>query len=154
MNTLGALGQLGRGACLLLALWACGASQSQTSSPAAVDTASAQSRLVAGPWRLVDYRPQVPLEPMLQALLTQQLRTMVVRFDGQTLRGQSPTLQINRPYTLENVVGLTFDLVSPNLQGGGFLRSRCEISGDGRQVSFRAETDPWIGSGVIAREGP
>jgi hypothetical protein len=154
MNALGALGHFGRGACLLLALLGCGASQTPAGSPAAVDTASVQSRLVAGPWRLVDYRPQVSLEPMLQALLTQQLRTMVVRFDGQTLSGQSPTLQISRPYALENVVGLTFDLVSPNVQGGGFLRSRCEMSGDGRQVSFRAETDPWIGSGVIAREGP
>jgi hypothetical protein len=91
---------------------------------------------------------------MLQALLAQQVRTMVVRFDGQTLNGQSPTLQITRPYTLENVVGLTFDLVSPNLQGGGFLRTQCEMSGDGRRVVFRAQTEPWTGSGVIEREGP
>ena len=95
----------------------------------------------------------VPLEPMLQALVVQQVRTMVVRFDGQTLSGQSPTLQITRPYTLENVVGLTFDLVSPNQQGGGVLRTRCEMSGDGRRVAFYAQTEPWTGSGVIEREG-
>lgn len=154
MDRFGALCRLGGGLFLVLALSECGGSQAQTNSPAAVDTASVQSRLVAGPWRLVDYRPQVPLEPMLQALLAQQLRTMVVRFDGQNLSGQSPTLQITRAYTLESVVGLTFDLVSPNLQGGGVLRSRCEMSGDGRQVTFRAETDPWTGTGVIAREGP
>jgi hypothetical protein len=139
---------------LVLALLECGGSQAQGSSPAAIDTASVQSRLVAGSWRLVDYRPQLPLEPMLQALLSQQLRTMVVRFDGRNLSGQSPTLQITRAYTLENVVGLTFDLVSPDPQGGGTLRTRCEMSGDGRQVSFRAETDPWTGMGIIAREGP
>src|SRR5215472_1909669 len=136
MKITGVLGRLGRGLFLMGLFQGCGASQSQTSSPAAVETASVQSRLTAGPWRLVDYRPQVPLEPMLQALLAQQLRSMVVRFDGQTLSGQSPTLQISRPYTLENVVGLTFDLVSPNAQGGGFLRSRCEMSGDGRRIVF------------------
>src|SRR5215472_17247547 len=135
MNAIRHLVYIGCGVSLVLAL-GCGASPPQTSSPAAIDTASVQSRLTAGPWRLADYRPQVPLEPMLQALLAQQLRSMVVRFDGQTLSGQSPTLQISRPYTLENVVGLTFDLVSPNAQGGGFLRSRCEMSGDGRRIVF------------------
>jgi hypothetical protein len=153
MNACGPLGYVGCAVLLALSL-GCGASPPQTSSPAAIDTASVQSRLMAGPWRLADYRPQLPLEPMLQALLTQQLRTMVVRFDGRTLSGQSPTLQVSRSYTLENVVGLTFDLVSPDAQGGGFLRSRCEVSGDGRRIVFQAQTDPWTGSGVIEREGP
>jgi hypothetical protein len=154
MSTSGRLGHFGRCLLLVFALSGCGASQTQPGSPVAIDTASLQSRLTAGPWRLVDYRADIPLEPMLQALLGQQLRTMVVHFDGQTLSGQSPTLQVTRPYTLENVAGLTFDLVSPNLQGGGFLRTRCEMSGDGRRIAFRAQTDPWTGTGVIEREGP
>jgi hypothetical protein len=139
---------------LALALFGCGAPQAPSASPTAIDTASVQSRLTAGVWRLVDYRPEVPLELMLQALLAQQLRTMIVRFDGQMLSAQSPTLQIARPYTLENVAGLAFDLVSPDQQGAGVLRSRCEMSADGRRVAFRAQTDPWTGMGVLEREAP
>jgi hypothetical protein len=154
MNAFGCPNHVGPALLLVFALLGCGAPQAQTNSPVVIDTASVQSRLTAGPWRLADYRPEVPLEPMLQALLVQQVRSMVVRFDGQTLTGQSPTLQISRPYTLESVVGLTFDLVSPNMQGGGLLRTRCEMSGDGRRVAFRAQTEPWTGSGAIEREGP
>lgn len=110
-----------------------------------------QASLTGGPWRLADYRPDVPLEPMLQALLGAQLRTMVVTFDGRTLVASSPTLQITRPYSLQNVVGSEFDLVSPDMQGGGVLQSRCLLSPDGRRITFHAQTDPWLGTGVLER---
>jgi hypothetical protein len=132
----------------------CGGSQLSAESAAAQQTATIQARLAAGPWRLVDYRPDVALEPMLQGMLVMQLRTMIVRFDGQTLNAQSPTLQISRPYTLENVAGPLFTLVSPDIQGGGTVRSRCQISDDGRHITFHAETEPWLGTGAIDREGP
>jgi hypothetical protein len=132
-------------------LWlGCGGSPSPAVQTAR-DTASIQTRLVSGPWRLADYRPDVSLEPMLQALLLQQLQTMVVRFDGQKLSALSPTLQISRPYTITNVAGLVFDIVSPDFQGGGTLRSHCEMSDDGQRVVFRAQTEPWTGTGVINR---
>jgi hypothetical protein len=141
-------------AVLVLALFACGGAQAQSPSPAAQETASIQTRLASGPWRLADYRPNVSLEPMLAAMLSQQVRTMVVHLDGRTLSAQSPTLQVTRPYLVENVTGLAFDLVSPNPQGGGYLRSRCQMSDDGRRITFYAQTEPWTGSGVIEREGP
>jgi hypothetical protein len=139
---------------IVLATPACAGPQTPAASQAERDIPPIQARLVAGPWRLADYRPDVPLEPMLQALLGQQVRTMVVRFDGRTLAAVSPTLQVSRPYTLEHVAGLAFDLVSPDIQGGGQLRSRCEIAYDGRRITFRAQTEPWIGTGVLDREGP
>jgi hypothetical protein len=131
----------------------CGGSQLSPESAVAQQAATIQARLVAGPWRLVDYRPDVALEPMLQALLSQQLHSMVVRFDGRALSAQSPTLQLSRPYTLENVSGTAFSLVSPDIQGGGTVRSRCEVSEDGRRLTFHAETEPWNGAGALEREG-
>jgi hypothetical protein len=113
-----------------------------------------QARLTAGPWRLVDYRPEVALDPVTQALLGMQVHAMVVAFDGHTLHAQSPTLNIVRPYTVENVAGPLFDLVSPDVQGGGLLRSRCTVADDGRHVTFHAQTDPWNGTGFLEREGP
>ena len=131
----------------------CGGSQTPASASAQA-AASVQSRLVAGPWQLVDYRPALALDPMTQALLGQQLRSMVVTFDGQTLRAQSPTISLVRPYTIENAAGPLFDLVSPDVQGGGTLRSHCVLRDDGRGVTFQAQTEPWNGTGVIERQGP
>jgi len=130
----------------------CGGAQNQPMSAVARDTATIQGRLTSGPWRLADYRPDISLEPMLQAMLAAQLRTMVVRFDGQTLSAQSPTVQVARPYAVENAAGLAFDLVSPDLQGGGSLRSRCELGTDGHHLTFHAQTEPWTGTGILERE--
>jgi hypothetical protein len=144
----------------VVALAGCASNQGQPASAVAQDTASIQSYLAAGPWRLVDYRPDVALEPMLQAMLAAQVRTMVVRFDGRSLMAQSPTLQITRPYSIENPAGLAFDLVSPELQPGGgatgdaTMRSHCEMGIGGRVLTFRARSEPWTGIGTLQREGP
>jgi hypothetical protein len=111
-----------------------------------------QAVLSAGPWRLVDYRPQVALDPMTQALLALQVRSMVVTFDGRTMHATSSTLTFERPYVVEGPSIYAFDLVSPDF-GGGYLRSHCEVSEDGRRIVFHAQTDPWNGTGTIEREG-
>ena len=131
-----------------------GAPQAAPASPLAQDVASIQASLVAGPWRLVDYRPDLSLEPMLQALLAQQVRSMIVRFDGRVMSARSPTIQIARPYSIENAAGLAFDLVAPDPQGSGPMSSRCQMSADGMQIAFRAQSDPWPGTGLLRREGP
>jgi hypothetical protein len=145
-----------------VAVAGCASNQGQPASAVAQDTASIQSYLTAGPWRLMDYRPDVTLEPMLQAMLAAQIRTMVVRFDGRTLSAQSPTLQVTRPYTIEEPAGLAFDIVAPDVQfggapaaaGGATVRSHCEMGIGGRVLTFRARTEPWTGIGTLQREGP
>jgi hypothetical protein len=103
---------------------------------------------------LVDYRPDVPLDPVTQGLLSLQLRTMVITFDGRMLHAQSPTIRLDRPYSIEGVTASTFDLVSPDPQGGGRLRSHCELSGDGRALAFKSVTEPWNGTGNLERQQP
>jgi hypothetical protein len=141
-------------AALSLPLAACGGGGAQPRSPVQQDTSALQSRLTAGPWRLAQYVPNVSLEPSLAALLGAQIRTMTVTFDGQTLHAQSPTVNLTRPYQLQNVAGQAFDLVSPDMQGGGTLSSHCTVSDDGRSITFTAQTEPWNGAGVLEREGP
>ncbi len=150
---------------LAAAAWlaGCASNQGQPASAVAQDTGTIQSYLTAGPWRLVDYRPDVTLEPMLQAMLAAQIRTMVLRFDGRSLYAQSPTLQVTRPYTIESPAGLAFDIVTPDVQfgagepaggGGATVRSHCEMGVGGRVLTFRARTEPWTGIGTLQREGP
>jgi hypothetical protein len=63
-------------------------------------------------------------------------------------------VNLTRPYTVQNVAGPLFDLVSPDVQGGGMVQSRCTLSDDSRHLSFHAETNPWNGTGTLEREGP
>jgi hypothetical protein len=130
----------------------CGDAQSPASAPRD-DTVSVQHVLTSGSWRLVDYRATAPLDVMTQALLAQQIRTMVLTFDGSTMHVQSPTLNLARPYTVRNAAGLTFDFVSPDPGGAGNLRSHCEIQQDGQHITFVAQTNPFNGTGLLAREG-
>jgi hypothetical protein len=128
-----------------------GSAPPSSQANAAADSASIDARLRAGTWRLVDYRPDVPLEVTLQAMLTSQMQTMVIRFDGGHLKADSPTLHIDRVYQVTNAAGPIFKIVSPDY-GGGTLTSTCEISDDGTQIQFHGDTEPWIGSGVLRRQ--
>jgi hypothetical protein len=134
---------------------ACAACLPPDRGPAAPDLAAPiQAVLTAGPWRLVDYRADLSLDPVTQLLLSQQVRSMVVTFDGRTMVARSSSLTITRPYVVQNVADATFDLVSPDVQGAGNLRSHCKLSEGGRNLVFHAETDPWSGTGTLEREGP
>ncbi len=142
----------GVGVAFLLASSSCGGAQTPVAD--ASPDRGVQARLTAGPWRLIDYRPDVPLDPVTQALLMLQLRTMVINFDGRTMHAQSSMLNLVRPYTIEHVAGSFFDLVSPDPQGAGRLRSHCELKEDERTIAFRAVSDPWNGLGDLERDAP
>ncbi len=113
------------------------------------DNANVASRLV-GQWRLVDFHPDVSLEPALQMLLSQQVRTMVIRFDGSHLYADSPTIHVNRAYQVTYAAGPIFKITSPDY-GGGTLVSSGELSDDGNQIVFHGESEPWMGTGTLQR---
>ncbi len=115
----------------------------------AQDTSKADARL-RGNWRLEGYRPDVPLEPMFQLLLTQQMQTMVVHFEGGHLRGDSPTLHVDRAYRLSYAAGPYFKLESPDASGAT-ITSTATMADDGSRIAFHTETDPWKGSGTLVR---
>jgi hypothetical protein len=131
----------------------CGASNATSGDPAAQtarDIATVQQRL-AGQWRLAEYRPEVPLEMMFQALLASQIQTMVVRFENGRLLADSPTIHLSRAYTINNVAGNLFRLVATD-DAGVALQSSCQISEDGGTILFRGDTAPWRGEGVLRRD--
>ena len=133
-------------------LGACGGAQSPQGAPD--DAAPIQRVLTAGPWRLTDYKAVDPLDPVTQAILAAQIRTMVVTFDGTMMHLQSPSLSLVRPYKIKNATGYGFDMVSPDPGGAGGLWSHCDLTQDGRHLTFLAKTNPWNGTGALDREGP
>jgi hypothetical protein len=131
---------------------ACGGAQAPQDAPD--QSVPIQRVLTAGPWRLVDYRATDPLDPVTQAILAAQIRTMVVTFDGTMMHLQSPSLSLVRPYRIKNPTAYGFDMVSPDPGGAGGLWSHCELAQDGRHMTFLAKTNPWNGTGALEREGP
>jgi hypothetical protein len=134
-------------------LAACGgpSAASPASAPGADprDLSAAEGRL-QGSWRLVDFRPEVAPEPMFQALLASQVGALVVKFDHGQLYADSPTFHTTRAYRVVTAAGPLFTVESPDA-GGAVFTSSCTISEDGVHITFRGDSDPWRGTGSLAR---
>ena len=130
---------------------ACGGPSSDPKSQAEANQkalASADARL-KGTWRLTDYRPDIPLEPMLAGLLALQMQTMNIKFENGRMHAVSPSLQIDVPYRLTEAGGPLFKMVATK-DGVGYA-SACQFSMNDDKIAFRADTAPWRGTGTLAR---
>ncbi|HEY2513510.1 MAG TPA: hypothetical protein VGI39_21730 [Polyangiaceae bacterium] len=138
-------------ASLALALLACGGgTPARTSAEQSqIDARAIQTR-ISGVWKLVDYRPEVPLDAMTQALLSSQIQTMTVRFDNGRLLADSPAFHFIRTFQIVGAGGNLFKLIATD-ETGVSLTSSCVLSDDGTKISFRGETEPWRGMGTLSR---
>jgi hypothetical protein len=78
------------------------------------------------------------------------MQTMVVHFEAGHLRGDSPTLHVDRAYRLSYAAGPYFKLESPDASGAT-ITSTATMADDGSRIAFHTETDPWKGSGTLVR---
>lgn len=115
-------------------------------APDAVATLDAKLR---GSWRLVEYHPEVPLEPNLQALVDVQMRSMVIRFDGGHVIAESPGFHWDRPYVLSDVADPMFKITTT---GGDTYTTSGQLDVDGRRIFFHGESEPWRGTGTLQRQ--
>ena len=133
----------------------CGGSSAPPNSPNTnlatnqADTAAIEARM-RGTWRIVEYRSEVPLEATLQGLLTLQLQTMTVRFEGGRLLADSPTIHINRAYKITDSAGPNFKFVATD-ESGSQATSACQFSDDNTTILFHSETEPRRGNGSLKR---
>ena len=134
-----------------LALLACGGGTPAptTAEQSQIDARAIQAR-IAGAWRLVDFKPEVPLDAMSQALLASQLQTMTVRFDNGRMMADSPSFHFIRTVQITGAGGNLFKLIATD-ETGVSLTSSCQLSDDGTKLSFRGETEPWRGMGTLSR---
>jgi hypothetical protein len=139
-------------AALLAILAACGGASSSPSSAAARsarEIGTIDDRL-QGAWQLVDFRPEVPPDPMFQALLASQLGVAIVRFERGHLYSDSPTFHVVRTYRVTEAAGPLFTVESPDV-GGAVFTSSGAFSEDSQRITFRGNTDPWRGTGTLVR---
>ena len=113
----------------------------------------ASTQLEASDWRLGGWKAEQPLEPMLQALLAQQLATMTVHFGQGRLHADSPTIHIDRAYQVVDAAGPQFVVVVTD-DLGGTLRTSARLSDDGATLYFHGETEPWRGNGTLVKAQP
>ena len=121
----------------------------------AVDIASINARL-QGTWHLVDFRPDVALEPMLSMWLQNAKGNMSIRFDGGSLQADSTSVAFpfhyDRPFSIPQAGGDTFVLTT-STASGDTLTSNCQFT-DPNHFQFHSQTEPFQGTGVLERVAP
>jgi hypothetical protein len=125
-----------------------GGARPPESSAAAIASIDARLR---GTFHLVRFVPEVPLEPMLAAMLEAQYATLVIRFDGKRISADSPTVHVIRAYEILEPQGDRFKLVAYD-EAGVPYESTCELSETGDLLVY-AQTPPWKGVATLRRAG-
>lgn len=145
-----ALNALAAAALALAPLAGCGgASGAGPVDATAADNRAADQRL-QGRWRIVDFRPETPLDPVMASMLAFYQPTMVIEVDGGRIRAltTAPGVHFDRRYEVREAVGQRFELVVWD-DAGIAQSSLCEFQADG---TLRARTTaPWRGDALLAR---
>jgi hypothetical protein len=109
--------------------------------------ASANQRL-QGTWLLVDFQPEVALEPMLGQLLSMQMGRLTAQLDGGRIVATGLGVQATRTYRIDEASGDRFKMTLFDETGVSY-----EVWADfqGDVVRFQSLTPPWQGNGVLKR---
>lgn len=112
-----------------------------------VDQATIERRLI-GAWRIGYFRPDAPLGGALDAMLAFHQPIMVVRFENQRMRAESPGITFDRRYEVRGVEGDRFHLISYD-ETGTPQDAFCSFQPDGSLKVYM--TSPWKGEGLLVR---
>lgn len=137
-------------ASLALALATCCKGGESAGDQAARNIAQANDSL-RGDWLLVDYRPEVPLEPVMAQLLNVQMNRLHVHFDGTRAVVQGVGVQAQRTYRIVESDGHRSKIVLYDEAG---MPYEVTATQQGNQLIFQAYTAPWRGLGTLHRGLP
>jgi hypothetical protein len=112
--------------------------------------ADADSRL-RGSWTLQSFRPDVSLEPMLQAMLDFQYGRLTATFDGKRMIADSVGIHVDRAYQISEPKGDEFKITSFDDHGVPY-EAICTFAEGKLQV--HSTTDPWRGYALLTRSVP
>jgi hypothetical protein len=129
-----------------LPLVGCAGSGSNANDPARAIAATNQR--LQGTWLLMDFQPEVPLEPMLAQLLSTQLGRLTIQLDGGRVVATGLGVQATRTYRVDDASMDRFKLTLFDDTGVPY-----ESWGDfqGEIIRFQSLTTPWRGTGTFKR---
>jgi hypothetical protein len=126
---------------------ACAGNRGSSAEDPATRIATANQRL-QGTWLLVDFQPEVPLEPMLAQLLSMQIGKLTAQLDGGRLVATGLGVQATRTYRIDDASMDRFKLTLFDDTGVAY-ESWGDFQGD--LVRFESLTTPWRGRGSMKR---
>jgi len=128
----------------------CGDATGPGPTDASVADVRAADERLQGQWRLVDFRPETPLDPVMAGMLSFYQPKIIIEVERGRIRALSsaPGLHFDRRYEVRDAVQQRFELVVWDDEG--IAQSvLCELQPDG---TLRAKTTyPWRGDAVLAR---
>jgi hypothetical protein len=101
-----------------------------------------------GSWTLQSFRPEVSLEPMLQAMLDFQFGRLTAVFDGQRMVADSVGIHVDRAYQISEARGDQFKMTSFDDKGVPY-EAICSFN-EGK-LMVHSTTDPWRGFATLTR---
>jgi hypothetical protein len=125
----------------------CSRNQAPVRDARAEAAATAAQRL-QGRWILTTFQPDVPLDPVMQLLLRDQIDHLVVDFKGQTLTAQGPGVTINRTYRVDEAYVDHFKATIFDAYGVG-METSCDFSGN--MLLITGLSAPWRGRASFRR---
>jgi hypothetical protein len=128
-------------------LLACAGNRGSDAEDPASRIAAANQRL-QGTWLLVDFQPEVPLEPMLAQLLSMQMGRLTAQLDGGRLVATGLGVHATRTYRIDDASMDRFKLTLFD-ESGVTYQSWGDFQGD--LVRFESLTLPWRGRGSLKR---
>lgn len=132
-------------ACLPAALPACSTQRAADSADADLAASS-----LDGSWLLVEFQPEIELEPMFAALLRDELGVAVVELHGGQLSAKGRTVELERRYVV-------LDQIDDDLRVAVFdepgVSTRFLVRRVKDELVFRCQDAPWRGSGTLRRIG-
>ena len=118
-------------------------------SPIEQERAALAQRL-AGTWRVTSYVPATGLGALLMKTL--RAEDLVIEFANGRVRSASSSFALDRQFRLVPLANDSFQMFIVDEQGVEY-ESLARFDQAGR-ILFETKTEPWIGSGVLQRQGP
>jgi hypothetical protein len=116
---------------------------------ARADAAASASQRLQGRWLLTSFQPEMPLEPVLQLMLNEQIGHFLVDFKGQALRGQGPGVTIDRTYRIVEAYVDHFKATIYDSYGVG-VDAAADFNGN--MLLVNGITPPWRGRATFQRQ--
>lgn len=126
---------------------ACAGNRGSAAEDPASRIATANQRLL-GTWLLVDFQPEVPLEPMLAQLLSVQMGRLTAQLDSGRIIATGLGVHATRTYRIDDASMDRFKLTLFDDTGMAY-QSWGNFQGD--LVQFESLTPPWRGRGSLKR---
>jgi hypothetical protein len=138
-------------ATLGVALLSSGCGGSRSPAEDAAQQAAAANQRLSGTWMLVEFQPDVPLEPMLAQLLAVQIGHLTVQFDGARMSATGVGVQATRSYSVDSATDGQMHVTLVDETG---VRYESTAAFEANLLRFHSLTMPWAGRGVLQRSAP